>query len=159
MSLRDYKAPTRVVQIDDENKLAIRALGFNDILTLLISRQGIIVQMIDFIAEERGLDTLSEPAIKDAAVQLLVTAPRFAAELIATAANEPDLVDVAMTLPAPTQLELLCAVGELTFAEPDSVKKFFDRLASLIRRIPRPTKTKAVLSTIGSEESGETLAS
>ncbi len=161
MSLRDYVIATRTVALHGDNKLSIRALGFDDIQHLLINRHGLIDSALKLFGDS-GFDAerANEQEVRSFAAKMLATLPELVAELIAIAADEPDLADKAKRLPAPVQLEALMAAYQLTFTEPDSVKNFFDHLADLISSIPRPKVVDPIPNhRAGSNGSGATLAS
>ena len=162
MSLRDYVVATRTIPLHGDNKLSIRALGFDDIQHLLINRQGLVDTALKLFGDTGfNPDNADDEQVRFFAGKLLATLPDLVGELIAIAADEPDLGPKAKRLPAPVQLEALMGVYQLTFTEPDSVKNFFDRLANLMASIPRPSKAVASNGSrkAGSNGSGVTLAS
>lgn len=161
MSLRDYVIATRTVTLQGDQKLSIRALGFDDIQNLLINKQGLIDTALKLFGESGfNPDNADPQQVREFATSLLATLPDLVAELIAIAADEPDLGHKARRLPAPAQLEALMGIYEMTFTEPDSVKNFFGRLASLLTSIPRPGQAVNGNSLPrGSNESGATLNS
>lgn len=160
MSLRDYVIGTRTVTLQGDHKLSVRALGFDDIQHLLVNKHGLIDTALRLFSES-GLnpDSADPQQVREFTASLLAALPDLAAELIAMAADEPDLGSKAKRLPAPAQLEALMAIYELTFTEPDSVKNFFDRLASLMTSIPRPGRAVSGKALDGSNPSGATLHS
>lgn len=154
MSLRDFVISTRTIAIGGDQKFSVRALGFDDIQHFLVARGSLVEQALDLLGGIKDdADSADPEQMRAVGAKLLAALPDLAAEVIAVAADEPDTAPQARRLPAPVQLEALMAVYELTFSEPDSVKKFFDRLADLMKSIPRP---KAVLqkTSIGSASSG-----
>jgi hypothetical protein len=88
---------------------------------------------------------------------LLATLPDLCAEIIAIASDEPDLADKAKRLPAPTQLNALSQIFEITFVEPGSVTRFFGQLASLLQQIPKAVNPSSVVFMSASQ--GTTLSS
>lgn len=161
MSLRDYVIATRTITLQGDQKMSIRALGFDDIQHLLINKQGLIDSALKLFGESGfNADHADPQQVREFGASLLTALPDLAGELIALAADEPDLGPKAKRLPAPAQLEALMGIYELTFTEPDSVKNFFDRLANLMTSIPRPT-SKAVNAKApgGLNASGATLHS
>ena len=161
MSLRDYVIATRTVTLQGDQKMSVRALGFDDIQNLLINKQGLIDMALELFIENGGkLDTADPQQVREFGTLMLAKLPDLVAELIAIAADEPDLGHKAKRLPAPVQLDALMGIYELTFTEPDSVKNFFGRLASLLTSIPRPGKAVSSNSLQGgSNASGATLNS
>jgi hypothetical protein len=162
MSLRDYVIATRTITLRGEHKMSVRALGFDDIQHLLVNKQGLIDTALKLFGESGfNADSADPQQVREFGASLLATLPELAGELIALAADEADQAPKAMRLPAPTQLEALMSVYELTFTEPDSVKNFFGRLAHLMTSVPRPGKAVSGMSPPqdGSNGSGATLNS
>lgn len=160
MSLRDYVIATRSIKLPREQSLSIRALGFDDIQHLLINRGGLVDKALQLFDASGFKQDASDAEVRTFGASLLATLPELVAEIIAVAADEPELADKARRLPAPVQLEALMGAYELTFAEPDSVKNFFDRLASLMTSIPRPAMAVVNKNRQGGlNASGATLAS
>lgn len=160
MSLRDYVIATQTITLQGEQKLSIRALGFDDIQHLLINKQGLIDTALKLFGESGfNPDNADSQQVREFGATLLATLPDLVGELIAIAADEPDLGEKAKRLPAPAALEALMGIYDMTFTEPDSVKNFFDRLASLMTSIPRPGKVVSGTLRGGSNASGATLPS
>jgi hypothetical protein len=160
MSLRDYVIASKTIPLRGDNKLSIRGLGFDDIQHLLVNRHGLIGTALKLFGDT-GIDAdhADEEQVRSFASSLLMELPELVAEVIALAADEPDLADKAKRLPAPVQLDALLSVYELTFSEPDSVKNFFDRLSDLMSAVPRPKAVEQLSGRAGSNGSGATLAS
>lgn len=160
MSLREYVVGTRTVTLQGDQKMSIRALGFDDIQNLLINKQGLIDTALKLFGESGfNADNADPQEVREFGASLLATLPDLVGELIAIAADEPDLGPKAKRLPAPAQLEALMSIYELTFTEPDSVKNFFGRLASLMTSVPRPSKAVSGKPPDGLNASGATLHS
>lgn len=160
MSLRDYVIATRTIVLQGDQKMSIRPLGFDDIQHLLINKQGLIETALKFFGDNGFNPETADPQeVREFGATLLATLPDLMGELIAIAADEPDLGQKAKRLPAPAALEALMAIYELTFTEPNSVKNFFDRLASLMTSIPRPGRAVSGKAPDGSNGSGATLVS
>jgi hypothetical protein len=66
------------------------------------------------------------------ALAVISQAPGFAANLIALAAGEPGEAKSAMRIPAPKQVEIIVAIGDLTFTEVGGIKKGVETIASLL---------------------------
>jgi len=116
--------------------LSVRGLSFHDLSRLVVDHRA------DFIAVMEQIQA-SEAAEMGGLVQSIAsTAPALVAKVIALACDEPDLVDAAATLPAPVQLEVVLAVGHLTFTEPGALPKFLAGLTSLLSSgaalVPKP---------------------
>jgi hypothetical protein len=160
MSLRDYVIATRTITLQGDQKMSIRALGFDDIQHLLVNKQGLIDTALKLFGEAGfNADNADPEEVRQFGASLLAKLPELVGELIAIAADEPDLGPKAVRLPAPAQLEALMGIYEMTFTEPDSVKNFFDRLASLMTSVPRPGKAVSERVRDGLNASGATLDS
>ena len=161
MSLRDYVVATRTITLQGEQKMSIRSLGFDDIQHLLLNKRGLIDSALKLFGEaDFNPDNADPKQVREFGASLLASLPDLVGELIAIAADEPDLGHKAKRLPAPAQLEALMSIYDLTFTEPDSVKNFFDRLVSLMTSIPRPGKAvNGKTPQGGSNASGATLNS
>lgn len=160
MSLRDYVVATKTIPLQGNQKMSIRSLGFDDIQHLLLNKRGLIDKALKLFGEaDFNPDNADPSQVRDFGASLLAALPDLVAELIAIAADEPDLGHKAKRLPAPAQLEALMGIYDLTFTEPDSVKNFFDRLVSLMTSIPRPGKAVNANLGGGSNGSGATLNS
>jgi hypothetical protein len=160
MSLREYVVGCRTINLPNDKKMSVRSFGFDDIQYLLVNKHGLIDTALKLFGESGFNGDSADPQqVREFGVSLLAALPELVAELIAIAADEPDMGDKARRLPAPVQLEALMAIYELTFTEPDSVKNFFDRLASLMTSIPRPGRAVSGKALDGSNVSGATLSS
>jgi hypothetical protein len=144
MSLRDYVIQTRTIPTGNGHAFTVRALGFDDILHLLVERHGLVETGLSLFGES-GFNPANAEAeeVRAFALQLMSKTPELVAELIACAADEPDMAPTALRLPAPVQLEAFMAAYELTFTEPGALGKFFGRLTNLMTSIPRPMVTAA----------------
>lgn len=70
-----------------------------------------------------GPDAVTNEAVSELLVRLLVDIPEIMARIIARAADDKDSWEVVLTMPTGLQLELLYGIGELTFASDMVLKK------------------------------------
>lgn len=136
MSLRNYKAATRTIRIDDENSVSVRALGFDDLQRLVIAHPDLIEAAVKLFQDkvETPEDMRSFGAV------IVGSLPELVGHVIATAADEDDLAQVAMRLPAPVALDVILAVHDLTFSEPTAMTRFFGQLSGILSTIPTASR-------------------
>lgn len=160
MSLRDFVVETRAIALRGDQKLQVRGIAFDDLLRLLSDRRGLIDQAFKLVGDAKfDPESADEQQLRKLIGGLVAALPDLAAELIALAADEPDMAPTARRLPAPVQLDALIAIYEMTFTEPAGLGKFFDRLADIVKAMPRPTTAVSLNASIGSKPSGATSAS
>lgn len=146
MPLADYKPRKRTIKFDG-GYFDVRAFSLMDVATIIDSHQEAIEKIyirLQVNASE-GFD-LSEAMAMELLMDMVRESPTLAGNIIALAADEPnaEMMRVAATLPITVQIEALIAVGELTFTDIASVKKFGADVMSLIGGIlPTPTVTAA----------------
>jgi hypothetical protein len=120
MGLKDLKLPETKIEIPGGGSLAVRGLSLSDIIVLVQSYEPAMRELYEkFSKQEAGAEL-------DWAVlgrEAMSAAPSLAATVIALGAGEPDAVDVALTLPAPVQIECLEAIGVHTIETSGGLKK------------------------------------
>ena len=127
MGLRDV-AIARAVIPAGGTTLSVRGLSFADLSRLVIDHRD---DFIAAVATVRGSDAVDMGAM---AAEIARMAPGLVAKVIALACDEPDLTEAAGSLPAPEQMDVLMAVGKLTFVEPGAAPKFFASLTGLLEQ-------------------------
>jgi hypothetical protein len=103
----------------------VRGLSLTHVSALVASRRAEVSAALEQWSDAKG----------DAGVfasTLLSTLPGLVAQVIAEAADEPDMAEAAAGLPAPVQVEALAAVARLTFESVDRAGEF---LATVVRAI------------------------
>jgi hypothetical protein len=142
MGLAAYQAARREFFSGTPGAFSVQGLSLEGIAILVREHLSEMEPLVDlFINGEKA--KLTSVADKDftPVVQALVSqAPGFAANVIAVAAGEPDAVGVAATIPGPLQIEILVAIGELTFSEVGGVKKSWETVASLLSMVKKSPK-------------------
>lgn len=132
-SLLDFNFVTEDVLVGGQS-LTVRGISFDDV-SLLISRHREALETAISSVAQAGGDT---GAILAPLIQQL---PELAAQVIACATDAPELAEKARKLPVTAQLDVLLAVGRLTFEEAGGVKKFAEQLADLFRGIKQSLPT------------------
>lgn len=123
MGLRDLVIPEEVIETPGGN-FSVHGLGIEDI-TVILRRHAAQLNVI-FAAVSAGKENLDEGFIADMALNLVQTAPRIAADIIAVGAGEPDLAAVVAKLPFPVQFEAIEKIGHLTFSMSGGPKKVME---------------------------------
>lgn len=130
MALKDIPVPTQKVTVRGE-EVTLRGLSARDVLTLLLEHRE---DMDALVAQAQDVGTDEAMANAESMVLgLLRDAPELVAKAIALAADEPDAAEVVARLALPDQLELIMAVGRLTFEEAGGVKKFLENVVVVMR--------------------------
>ena len=76
MSLRDYQPPTRTIPLHGDNKLTLRALGFDDMQHLIFNRSGLVDQALElFGADGFDPDTLDPDQARNFGARLIASLP------------------------------------------------------------------------------------
>lgn len=128
MSLANYKPPSRDVPLGDTT-LHLEGLSLEHVAILVREHLPDLEALFEVFA---GAGTQTVEDFQRIAFALVTQAPGFAANLIALAAGEPKAAENAMRIPAPTQVDLIVAIGDLTFVEVGGVKKSLGTIAGLL---------------------------
>lgn len=140
MALADYQPERSVVEFKG-GSVAVRGLSLDDVSLLIKNHLDDLDQILAMYKSNVTPD-IQAAVMAEYAVTLVREAPGMVAHIISLAADEPDAVENARRLPMPTQIELLKAIGHLTFEEVGGIKKFAESLAQLATRMtPSPGLT------------------
>lgn len=137
MSLLDYK-PERVEVKFKGGSFFVKGLSLEDLSILIKTHlpdlDGILATVGGVIASSNAGGEIDGTASKSIAIKLAKDMPGLTANLIALAAGEGNDkgVQLARSMSFPLQIDILMAVGRLTFEEAGGVKKFMETLASLL---------------------------
>jgi len=155
MALSDIVIPTKTLAYGGAS-FTVHGVSANDVLRMFFDADKDIARIIDRF-EQAGGDNLDA----DQMIPLVLNeAPELAARLIACAADEPTAWPTVARLPVSTQLEALIAVWDLTFEEPDALKKFVASLATLAASMKTlKEKQRLAVGTGGSKASAGMSAS
>lgn len=127
MGLSNLIVPTQTFEIAGE-KIVVRGLGLDSIIHL-ICIQGAPLQAAYQKAEAGQLDVT---AVAEIAATLMSESPVLVAHIIACGAGEPEEWAKVMAIPFAEQLELLEAIGRLTFALEGGPKKVFETVVRVM---------------------------
>lgn len=129
MSLASYQPPSRKVPLGDTT-LRLEGLSLEHFAILVREHLPDLDALAELFA---GGSVQSTQDFQKVALAIVTQAPGFAANVIALSAGEPDQAENAMRIPAPTQIDMLVTIGDLTFTEVGGVKKAVETVAALLQ--------------------------
>lgn len=147
MALKGWTLPSSTFDLPGGGSFAVRGLSVDQVAALVREDRETLIRVFDQVTGREDVqqaaeaaasgEEMPEPPTEDSGMQqvvmdLLDVAPTLAAKIIAWAAGEPDAVEEARQIPAPTQLEILVEIGRLTFAT-TSPGKFMETVTVLAR--------------------------
>lgn len=156
MALSNYTAPRTVIELGNDNSLSVRGLNLEDISYLVQVHQGDVDNLVSAfrgaVGDAKTADGVAAAVQADGdkmVFSLIQQFPLLAANLIATAADEPEAWDAATKLPVPKQIEALIAIAKNTFEDVDGFKKFVGNVSAVLQSVAKqkPQVTKATKST------------
>lgn len=115
MSLANYVSPTTKIT----GGLTVRGLSFVDVSALAKDHYKTLALMFD------GIDANVDINIKKIVGNFGPTAPPLLAAVIAYGCGEPDMIEVAATIPLGIQIEAVTKIVEMTFAVEGGAKQVF----------------------------------
>lgn len=126
--LADYTPPSREFSTEG-GSFRVEGLSLQAITVLVRTHLADMEALFDLFAQREKLENADVTALCMAAVE---SAPGFVANVIALAAGEPQAAPIVARMSFAFQVEILEAVGELTFNEVGGVKKFLPVVARLL---------------------------
>ncbi|QPB11451.1 tail protein [Providencia phage Kokobel1] len=124
MSLAAFQPVKNSVEIIEGFNLEVRGLSLNDISRLIelhaADLDGVFDLYADAASGDNGFDGL---VFANLLMQLISSAPGLISSIIATAADEPTMVDKAALIPMKAQYDVMQAIFALTFSDIASLKK------------------------------------
>ncbi len=133
MALADIIIPRREIPVFDTS-FTVRPLCVDDVMRALFDAQTEVAEAAR-LYKAMVSDEKNDEAFNAFLAAIFRDIPNLAARTIAYASDEPDKWETVLKLPVPVQTEAFYAVVELTFTEPDSLKKFVEKLKSLMGRL------------------------
>lgn len=128
MALADIIIPRREIPVFDTH-FTIRPLCVDDVMRALFDAQDDVKAAVALYQEMVG-DKKDDETLLAFLAAIVDRIPRLAARIVAYASDEPNKWETVLTLPLPVQTDAFFAIFELTFSEPDSLKKFVGKLTS-----------------------------
>lgn len=139
MGLADYQ-PARESVAFRGGSFEVRGLSAEDLGVLLRNHLPDLDNLFELYAE--GVDErLAVFGTAQYIIKIVQEAPGLTSNVIALAADRPDLVDKARTLPLPVQVEALKTIIRLTFEEAGGPKNFFESMKNLVMATCLPAAT------------------
>lgn len=168
--LKDYKPRSETVTLSDGFELTVRGLSLSDLSPILgkfepelesvyvkyltesgESGEAEVLPPEDSIAGKLGKKGRKPKApasaedqgttITDFVKGIVVSAPLLVATIIATANDSPDDVESASRIPAPDQIQLLIAIGRLTFGSEDQIKNLVEAILTGVESLTDALET------------------
>lgn len=139
MSLKDYVIRTESIPLGAGNSMQVRGLSAIDVAVIFGRHRDAIKQLVahsDGVTRGGKIGNLDE--LIDVA---LVRFPELVAEIICTAADEPEAHTEAMKLAMPIQLEALYQIGNLTFEAEGGPKKAMETLIKVFNGLSGTMKS------------------
>ena len=138
--LSTFTHKTTEVEVGDGQTITVRGLSITDIGAILHEH----ATTLDALYQEHIVGAGGETPEMDTLVKALMTeAPTAVAAIIAHANDEPDSVDIVLTMPGMDQIKLLLEVAALTFKSEEEVGNV---IATLIRAMRVATSTANMIS-------------
>lgn len=129
MALKNYVAKRETIPVGDE-PVSIRGLRVSDISVLLEAHKAELFMVYE-LYNGAGDAPTEESRNSRVLVEMTRVLPDLVAAIIALAADEPDAVEQAKSLPFPTQIDALSKIAKMTFEEVGGLGNFFAVLSSL----------------------------
>jgi len=134
MSLAQYQPETISVKLNKNTSVDLHGISMNDFSKLLRVHYQDLSALFDQYENSTGLQ-MTNVALGRYAMNLIRDCPALVAHMIAIAADEPDMVDMAAKLPLLAQLDCLKAIGKLTMEEVGNLKKLVTSLTSMAAQV------------------------
>lgn len=130
MGLSNYKPESHQVVLQG-GSFSVEGLSLEDVSVLVREHLPDLEGLFDIFQKANvSASTDLVPVVQS----LVSQAPGFAANLIAIASREPDAAANAAKIPFPKQVEIILAIGDLTFKETGGIKKSWELVAALLQR-------------------------
>ena len=143
MDLTQYVAPKKSITVPGHGALEVEGLSLSSLAVLVQTHMDDLDAVFDLFMS--GAE-VPEDGISNFIGSIITQAPGLAANIIAIAAGQPQGAPNVMKMPFNLQTDMLMTIGDLTFAEPGSVKKFLEQVAMLLQKTGVQKITKAKLT-------------
>ncbi len=135
MALADIIIPRREIPVFNTH-FTVRPLCVDDVMRAIFDAQDDVKAAAALYEEVVG-DKKDDETLLRFLAAIIDRIPPLAARIVAYASDEPDKWQTVLTLPVPVQTDAFFAIFEMTFAEPDSLKKFVEKLTSVTGMLAR----------------------
>lgn len=140
MGLKDYAPATQTIQLPGDDTFVVRGLALQDITVLLRSHYDTAARLFDKYVGEAA-QTAADAAVPEAKfgpgnmkaviLDALQAAPSMLSDVIAVAADEPELGPQVARLPLGVQVEAIEAIIRLTLEAEGGMEKLIETVEKL----------------------------
>lgn len=127
MALKDYVLPTMEVTLPDGGSFAVRGLSLDDVAQLLV-KHGPVMETF-FTRYSGGVESNA----MEVGMGLIAQAPALVAQIIALAADAPEMEHVVRKMPMGIQQDALEKLSQMTFDASGGPGKFVAAVVRLIQ--------------------------
>ncbi|ERP95694.1 hypothetical protein Q669_29435 [Labrenzia sp. C1B10] len=139
MSLKDYLVRKEEIPLGGGNSMQVRGLSAIDIGLIVARHRDAITQLVGQAADVTQGGKIGN---MDVLIDVAMTQfPELVAEVICTAADEPEAHAEAMKLTLPIQLEAVYMIGNLTFEAEGGPKKTVETLIKVLNGLSGTMKS------------------
>jgi len=140
MSLADYQPEVRMFG-KDKGQFSVSGLSLEHFSLLLTTHLTDLEKIFDLIISGMSGQEIDMDSAKTVAIKFCAECPELVAHVIALAADgvdhksgrvQMDSLVAAAKLPLALQIDILVAIGELTFSEVGGVKKCLELLTGML---------------------------
>jgi len=137
-NLKSLKLPTDTVAFPDGQSITVRGLSSTDLAALFRKHSEQMIAVFDMLANTQQRKELDVVNAANVAASLIQNAPAMMADVICIAAGEddPEAFAVALSLPAPIQIDAIKKIGRLTFQTEQSAKNFIRTVGEMLQDQP-----------------------
>lgn len=129
MAIKDFYVETREVPFGKGGSFTVEGISFDHLAKLFTEAKDEMLQAMDLYD---GMAESGEVKTEALIMAMLHQVPDLVARVICLAANEPGAEAQVRKMPFPVQTDALMAIADLTFVEPDALKKFLGHLTVLL---------------------------
>ena len=129
MSLADYVVEKATISLKGKPLMEVRGLSLEDVTMLINLHLDDLTRLADMVDTQKE-NLISRITADGFATKLLLDCPKVAARIIATAADQEDMVDRIRLLPFATSVLALKEISRLTLEDMGGPKE----LAGLVRQ-------------------------
>jgi hypothetical protein len=139
MALADYQPQRQTIPFKG-GSFEVKGLSLDDVAVLMKHHLTDLDELFELYAKNVNPE-MAVAVTAQYAVSLVREAPGLVAQIIALAAEEPDMVPMARKLSMPIQVEALKTIATLTFDDAGGAKKFYESLIGLVAGLRPPAAT------------------
>lgn len=151
MALKGFKVPTKAIALPGGESFTVRGLSLDGIAAILADYQTLVEETVAQSASADGNFDMRD--FRSIAEKVVTRFPQLAAEIIALAADEEDVIEEARSLPAPIQLVALEHIATLTFEASGGPKSVVEMVTRWFQGISTglTAKRQSIASSVISE--------